>query len=444
MIPTEDTANRLVLGIIDKDGLSYDEAEKYLSGLGALVHGGEELRTSAALQAAFLTAVNCGKRCFLGGLSAELPPSVQLLVPWPAQTLNEAVDSLLHDVAPPETITERIGIGTRDEDSWNVFATGWKTAVAFGKEATGIPDLVGHDFALGGILGGALAVHHAFVHATSIAPTIDWQVDGISLWQPESRWVSAPDGPSLSCLPKAIWFLGLGHLGQAYAWTLGLLPYAAPSDCHVMLQDTDVVSLANFGTGLLTSKEEVSAQKTRMVENWLRPRHFPTSICDRMFDDRTQRSESEPAVAFCGFHDGKSRRLIGEAGFDLVVEAGLGSQIADFDQVLLHTFPNEHFTPKQVWSDEAIVSSRESRFEKLGGHAVCGALALAGKAVSTSFVGATASVFAWAEVLRQYHKGKSFNRQSLSMRSLSEVKLSPEKEDCPSSVIAIRGFAAAA
>lgn len=444
MTPREDTANRLVLGIIDKDGLSYDEAEKYLSGLGAVIYGGEELRTSAALQAAILTAVNCGKRCFLGGVNVELPPAVRLLVPWPAQTLNEAVESLLQDVKHPAPIAERIGIGTRREDSWNVFATGWKTAVAFGREASAIPDLAGHDFALAGILGGALAVHHAFVHATSIAPTIDWQIDGMSLWQPGSSWASAPDGPPLSCLPNAIWFLGLGHLGQAYAWTLGLLPFATPSDCHVMLQDTDVVSLANFGTGLLTSKGEVSAQKTRMVEGWLRARRFPTRICDRMFDARTQRSESEPAVAFCGFHDGKSRRLIGEAGFELIVEAGLGSQIADFDQVLLHAFPSEHLDPKQIWNDEVVISSREGRFEKLGGHAVCGALALAGKAVSTSFVGATASAFAWAEVLRQYHKGESLNRQSLSMRSLSETKLFRERVDCPSKVIAIRGYTSAA
>ena len=444
MIPEPDDANRMVLGIVELNGCSYEEAEKRLGSLGVFIQGGDELRKSAALQAAFLTAVNCAKRCFLGGVSVALPSDIKLRVPWPASSLNDAAEDLLDGVAQPQVISEKISIGFRNDESWIVFATGWKAVVAFGQDANIVPDLVGQDFALGGILAGALAVHHSFVRATNIAPAIHWQVDGVSLWKPELSWEVAPDGPQLSFLPDKVWLLGLGHLGQAFAWTLGMLPYESPGGCKVMLQDIDNVSLANYGTGILTSKQDVSVQKTRLVEAWLRQRSLQTYICDRLFDEKTRRSDEEPAVAFCGFHDAKSRRLIGNAGFELVVEAGLGSQIADFDQARLHTFPNSRFSPEDIWKEDVVIAPRSGLLEKLGGNTVCGALALAGKAVSTSFVGVTASAFAWAEVLRQYHKGQSFNRQSVSLRSLNEVHFSQEIAESPSGVIAIRGYSPAA
>jgi len=444
MIPEPDNADRMVLGFMERDGSSYEEVEKRLGSLGVFIQGGEELRKSAALQAAFLTTVNCAKRCFLGGVATSLPPDIELRIPWPGKSLNAAVAGLLDGVAQPQVISEKIGIGTRSDESWNVFATGWKAVVAFGPEAKAVPAPEGHDFALGGILAGALAAHHAFVRATNITPTIHWQVDGVSLWRPEISWEAAPDGPQLSSLPDKIWLLGLGHLGQAFAWTLGLLPYESPGKCEVMLQDTDVISLANYGTGVLTSKQDVSVQKTRVVETWLRQRSLRTYICDRMFDKNTRRSDKEPAVAFCGFHDAISRRLIGNAGFELVVEAGLGSQMVDFDQALLHTFPNSQFSPEDVWKEDVVVAPRMGLFEKLGGNAVCGARELAGKAVSTSFVGVTASAFAWAEVLRQYHKGQSLNRQSVNIGSLNEARFDQGIAECPSRVIAIRGFLAVA
>ena len=431
----------MALGIIEKTGLPYDEAEKYLSTRTVFIEGGDGLRDSAALQAALLTAINCAKRCFLGGLAVEIPPRINLLLPWPAKTLNEAVAGLLKDVMQPETITERIVVGCHSDDAWNILATGWKAVVGFGQQAALVPSLVGNDFALGGVLAGALGVHHAFTRTTTIASTIDWEIDGLSLWTPTVPWKAAADGPALNYLPDKIWLLGLGHLGQAFAWTMGLLPYASPQNCLAMLQDIDVVTRANYGTGLLTTLKNVNNPKTRMVEQWLRMRSFATRICDRRFDARTFCSPGEPTVAFCGFHDGASRRLIGDAGFDLVVEAGLGAQIADFDQVLVHMFPNSHFAPKDFWSEDTIVPIQDGLFKKLGGEAICGALELAGKAVSTSFVGAMAGSLAWAEILRQYQKGESLYSQSMSMRSLGDAKFMLERHVCPAPEIAKRGYA---
>ena len=440
IIPDADDANRMALGILDLDGESFQEAEKRLESLSVSITGGDELCHSAALQAALLTAINSAKRCFLGGVTLDIPPETPLLLPWPAQSLNQAAESLLLETRKPEIPSERISIGQHSDNSWNVSATGWKAAVAFGSENTKVPPIEGHDFSLGGILAGALGVHHAFVRAAGIDHTIHWKVDGISLWTPNLPWASAPDGPRLENLPNKIWLLGLGHLGQAYAWTMGLLPYSKPNECEVMLQDYDAVTRANFGTGLLTSRSDVSILKTRMVEKWLQARRFKTRICDRRFDERTHRSSDEPTVAFCGFHDAPSRRLLGNAGFELIVEAGLGSEIADFDQAQLHTFPNATLRPEEIWSASTSSTINKERHLKLGGDAVCGSLDLAGKAVSTSFVGTMASAFSWAEVLRQYHKGSSFAGQSLNMREFAEATFLMDQEQCSSTRIAIRGY----
>lgn len=103
-------------------------------------------------------------------------------------------------------------------DSWNVFATGWKTVVAFGPEAEAIPILMARLRPWRSPRRRHCS-HHAFVRATDIASTIHWQVDGVSLWGPRMPWGDPPDGPPLRCLPDKIWVWGLGHLEQAFAWT---------------------------------------------------------------------------------------------------------------------------------------------------------------------------------------------------------------------------------
>ncbi|MGH6755197.1 MAG: hypothetical protein ACREDP_23835, partial [Bradyrhizobium sp.] len=399
-------------------GLDYPEAAAFLDTLSVVIRGGEAVRKSAALQAAVLTAVNTAKRCFRR-VSVELPESIALLIPWPADSLNEAVDYLLSNTPAAEGSLSLISVGTETSEGWNIVASGWRALVTFGGTKTQIFN--GPDFALGGVLAGAIGVHHAFVDATGIDQTLRWKRDGVSLWRPDLLWDTAPDGPELSALPDKIWFLGLGHLGQAYAWTMALLPYGAPWNCEIMIQDIDQVSVANFGTGLLTNASDVTQRKTRMVERWLSDRNFEVLLCDRKFNENTVRSSEEPAVALCGFHDANSRRILDRAGFELIVEAGLGAEIADFDQLSTHKFPNSHFTPAENWSENAKIGLRKERLAQLGGEGICGAIELAGKAVSTSFVGAAAAAFSWAEILRNYHKGASFSRQHIDLRSLSDT-----------------------
>lgn len=430
--PHPEDANRLALGFIDLHGGSYDEALARLAAFSVVIRAGESIRYSAALQAALLTAVNTAKRCF-HGVTVEMPEGVTPKVLWPEADLNAAVTRLLDGVPPAAENCSVISIGISVDKTWQVQCDGWRAAVGF----RSVPTFGGNDFPLGGVMGGALAVHHAFVDATALDETLKWKTDGISLWRPDLPFGACSGGPAISYLPDKIWMLGLGHLGQAYTWTMGLFPFRE-STCQIMVQDIDTVSQANFGTGLLTTLADVDKRKTRILERWLLDRGFDVLISDRFFDEHTRRSESEAPVALCGFHDGKSRRLLDHAGFELVVESGLGSEITDFDQISVHTLPNSSFTAEQNWAVDSSPRQRIERVQNLGGQ--CGAVVLGEKAVSTSFVGAAASAFVWAEVLRQYHKGRSFSRVNFDLRDLKSIPCLQETEEAPSTKIAQRGF----
>ncbi len=65
---TENNADRLVLGLMEQYGVFYHEALALSTVLPHYFRVGDKITHSVALQAALITAVNCGKRAFLGGV----------------------------------------------------------------------------------------------------------------------------------------------------------------------------------------------------------------------------------------------------------------------------------------------------------------------------------------------------------------------------------------
>jgi hypothetical protein len=50
---------------------------------------------------------------------------------------------------------------------------------------------------------------------------------GLSVWNPGADWLTQDASePVLSYLPSSLWLIGVGNLGQAFAWLLTCLPYA--------------------------------------------------------------------------------------------------------------------------------------------------------------------------------------------------------------------------
>jgi hypothetical protein len=283
---------------------------------------------------------------------------------------------------------------------------------------------------LAGVVAGGLAVCEAFQHACR-APEAARRDVGLSLWEPGTDWRSCSVGPALAFLPLSLWLLGLGHLGQAYAWSLGMLPYQQRGDLTAYLVDTDFLIPGNLATGLLSTESDVRSRKTRVVAAALESRGFKTAIVERLFDEHTWPSADEPTLALAGFDSPVPRAVLGDERFARVVDAGLGRGAVGYLDMVLHTFPSQLspamlFAARQpsqgelpeLYSSEIddLVAAGASRAE-----AECGMAEIAGISVAASFVGGVAGALVVADVLRSLHGGREIAILQLDLRTPNEL-----------------------
>jgi hypothetical protein len=391
-------------------------------------------------QAALLTGIALARRVFLGGVDVVGDLAVPLHVPLPlGDTLAEAVHRLggRHCVEADTSVPSiRVGGGlgprTSAFDLRMVFS-GWRGGVvpAHVEFAGGATMTV----ALAPMLAAAFAVNEAFFHVQGKLPTAGRRSVGLSLWdlsQPD--WLVPEAGaPALRYLPSSLWLIGLGHLGQAYLWALGLLPYPKPADTVFVLQDIDIITPSTFSTSILTEPSMAGFKKTRKMAEWAESRGFSTVITERKFDQFCKRTEDEPAVALCGLDNALGRQALDQAGFALVVEAGLGRGHRDFRTMRLHTLPGSR-PASQIWNTAGQVNdpADQSAYRKMleGGELDrCGVTLLAGKAVGAPFVGAIAACLAVSEVLRLLHGGALHELIDLDLQSPEHRYLVGQRRD---------------
>src|SRR5260221_11818704 len=79
---------------------SVEEAVRLFEGYRLLLEVGPDVASSPTLQAALLTAVNSGRRCFLGGVQVAGDLAVALRVPWRhVRTWAGAIIALMGELA---------------------------------------------------------------------------------------------------------------------------------------------------------------------------------------------------------------------------------------------------------------------------------------------------------------------------------------------------------
>lgn len=428
-----DTFNRLSLGIIEKDHCTPEEALQKLALLQINLVCGKEIATSLPLQAALISAVNSAKRAFLGGTFVKLPENIPCLLPWPRQcTLNQIVEELggrLTADCPADAFTLNFALpGLIDNNAMQVVCNNWLAGVTVNGEFPAFCQ--SGDIPTAGIFAGAYSVCLAFHKVSGINIAACDHSQGISLWRPDLDWLEKDaQGPVISFLPKKYWMLGLGHLGQAYLWNIGLLPYETPQDVTILLQDDDKIVEANQSAGLLSEANDIGFMKARICSRWLEQRKFQTFLSERRYDCHTQRTSEEPFLALCGFDSGASRLPLENGGFDLIVESGLGGKLGTFDMISLHTFPGGSKTPEELWgeTEETAADINEEVYkilEQTYQEEACGILPLtiAGKSISASFVGACSAALVIAELLRGLHGGRRYDKINLQLRDLANRK----------------------
>jgi len=391
-----------------------DEARTIFEGYKLGIRVGSDVAGSATKQAALLTAVNTARRCFLGGVDIQMrSANADLLVPWrTCRTLGQAIVDLggiISDEIGSKTPTIIIGdVDARARNLFELRATfdGWVGGVAPSEDDIRLSEI--QEFTPAGVLAGALAVSEAFQHVRGRNALAGHRAVGLSLWKPDSRtsWMDEVDtGPELEWLPSNCWLIGLGHLGQAYLWTLGFLPYANPETFQLVLQDYDELVLANDSTSLLTNSKMIGQKKTRAMAQWCAQRRFRTRIVERRFAGNFEIDQEEPSVALCGVDNQTARAALEDVGFAQIIEAGLGRGTEEYLAFQMHCFPAER-TARQRWESDDVLES-EGAFEKpayesLAAQGVdkCGLTMLANRSVGASFVGAFTSTLVITELLR--------------------------------------------
>ena len=289
---------------------------------------------------------------------------------------------------------------------------------------------------LSGMLAAGLAVNEAFLFVNGGMPAAGRRALGLSLWRPgpEADWLQPDESePPLTYLPSRLWLIGLGHLGQAYLWGLGLLPYQDPADVALVLQDIDVIAESTESTSILTDAAMIGRKKTRAMAAWAERRGFATSLQERMFAADFTRQAEEPAVALCGLDNGAGRQALDQVGFDFVVEAGLGRGHRDFRAMRLHVLPGRR-AAADIWKQTREGEKVEDRpaYAKLMEDGVldrCGMTLLAGKAVGAPFVGSIAATLALSEVLRLLHGGAVYQLIDIDLLSLDQRLVSQHPND---------------
>lgn len=414
---------------------SPEAAVRLLRTFGLTVVAGPELAGSAGHQTALLTLVNAASRTFLGGVEVTGLPDVASMTPLaPDQPLADAVKHLggTPVSAPsPEWPCAVIGTGPGLPDrvrGWQLTWEGWRGGVTPVRENARLRE--DDALAIAPALAAAACAAEAFSFYAGDHPMAGRRPAGLSLWRPGNSWQSPdPTEPQVAYLPSRLWIVGLGNLGQAFAWLLGCLPYPASPAPLLVLQDFDRIAPANESTSLLTSPRDDRRKKARVVADWLDRRGFDTVIEERRFGPWTQRTADEPGAALCGVDNALARAALEKVGFDLVVEAGLGAGPQRFRNISMHTFPASR-SAAEIWSGHAPSRADVENmpaYQSLRQHGMdkCGLAQLASRTVAVPFVGLTAGCLVVAELLRRLHGGQAAELASVSMLAMDDIELVP-------------------
>jgi hypothetical protein len=439
-----DTLHRAVKMALDSgEAATLEEAYALFRGYRLLVAVGPDVGRSATLQVAVLTIINTARRCFLGGVEVAGNLDVRLLVSWRGcQTLSEAVRDL--GGVPTEVLSQGAPLVVIGDAPIPARLPAFAIRPTFQGWAAGVVPLSSgrrlgesQEFAPSGVFSGALAVSEAFQHMRGGNAIAGRREIGLSLWRPEPdvSWLSeSAVGPPLRLLPTKLWLIGLGHLGQAFLWSLGFLPYADPAELELVLQDFDSLVEANDSTSPLTHRALLGQKKTRAMAAWAEAHGFRTVITERRFTGQFRLGPDEPPIALCGVDNPQARSALEEAGFARVVEAGLGNGATEYLAFQVHGFPGPQ-KAREVWSAARTaaatvgehVSARMPAYAALATEGLddCGLTLLAGRSVGAAFVGSAVSALVIADVLRGLEGGPVVGLVDGSLRALEHRAVVP-------------------
>jgi hypothetical protein len=285
------------------------------------------------------------------------------------------------------------------------------------------------------VFGGALALSEVFAFVLQLHDDAGRRQTGLSLWDldPTANLRDAAIGPDVKYWPSKLWLIGLGHLGQAFLWSLASLAFPKPGDVEIMLQDWDVVGEENHSTGLLIEVPSIGQQKTRVADQWLAVRGFRTRLVERQFASGWAIQPDDPSVLLVGVDSGTVRAEIARATATALtglthIDVGLGPTSSDFDDIILHAAPFRT-SVTEGWdtavarmaakTDAAVASEALRAVGDANGLDTCGMVRFAQISTGVPYVGAAAAAIAVAEILRRLSGAAPLSTVSARLRDLT-------------------------
>jgi hypothetical protein len=384
---------------------SFDAAEERLKNVRVAIMLMADQAGTAAGQAAALTAINTSFKCFGNATLVEDPDSVLVRALPIGRTIKAAAMTLGAAIAasiPPDA-THVITIGDSTQSTSKVFVrcwwNGWKAGIVpvwddRSLGASGNP--------LAGIFSGALAVREIFATVLGY-PRCGSRVSIASLWDPTIDPEAADAGPTQVYISPRLWFIGLGHLGQGYLWSLGLLPI---DNFEAVLQDDQKAGDENVATGLLTRADDVGRRKTGIAADWLRRPNWETRLIERRHYGDIPRLKDDPSILVTGLDEPDPRIKVANAGiFEYVIDAGVGDGPIDFEALQIRIL-ERGVDAAAFWSSTERPKTVDKLLEKGAYRAhgsdseLCGTLTLAKASVAVPFVGAAVGALTIAQAIR--------------------------------------------
>jgi hypothetical protein len=212
-------------------GVGYDAARRRLD-RAALVLSAGSCADSAWGQAALLTIAECGVRMFPGGVYLGQSFDNEIIVGHrPRAPLHRYLREAGCRMEPPPAHAVALHVGAEggEDRALRCWADGW-TAVVSPKRGEE-PGRFGNE--ISGVLTGALGIIELFRSAVLDDKRAGRRTQRLSALTPGAAALGEIE---LDYLPAEIWLLGLGNLGQASLWTIGLLPYADTGAVTLVLQ----------------------------------------------------------------------------------------------------------------------------------------------------------------------------------------------------------------
>lgn len=388
-----DEMHRLVKLLADTgEAATLDEADHLFAAYGVVVDVGDGL-LNATQQIIVLTIVNCAARSLRGNVVLQGRDDVPLTVDGFEGTtlkmfLSRLTGSNAVDAKPTWPVIELKGADAAS-NAIVPHAAGWTFGLgahAWSEEPATVAAAVA---------AGGLAMAEAFSMMRGDNPYAGHRslcVDLLDVVHASTR------NGELSHVARPAWLVGLGHLGQAYAWTLGFMQ---GDGVELVLQDTDVITTSTLSTSILSFASDMGRPKTDVVGAWLRDRGWHVRTLEQRFDHHQRIEALDPDIALFGVDNAAARRCSESAGFRVIVDVGLGAGHTDFRGIRLRSFPGAS-KASDIWAmDASPAMVHAPAYEAMlrTTHDACGVTTLATRAVGAPFVGCVAAGFAIAALM---------------------------------------------